>query len=522
LSATGGVTPYTWTLISGTLPAGLTLSTGGVISGTPTAQGSQTFTAQVSDSESPAATASASLTITIAGPNSRLSGNYVFSFSGFHNGALVVQAGSFTADGQGNITAGLMDSNSAAGVNTKLSFTGTYSIGAADTGPMSWNIATLGTVSYQVAVPAVGVPRFIQNGTTGNQGTGYLRLVTSVSKITVAQLATAWTFGGTGADAAASRYAAEGTFTAGTSGAWTGLEEDANDNGSVVHSTGGTGNFVAIDPVTQRGTANLTANLVTTNYSFYPVSAGELVMVGIDPVSSAAPLVLYSLYFNPANWVANNFSFTGVTELQGVGLSNGNTVPYGLLALSTFNTSGGVSITTDENLGGTLTSNKYSAATYSTASNGRTTVAGFGNNPVVLYFSTNVAFVLEGDSGVSAGSMYLQSGSPYTNSSISGSYQGATLQAVLPSVRVEDDSAAADGNGNLALMYDISGPGGPVQGLTAALTYSVDNTGRAPLVNSGNTTGIAYVVTGGVATGGSGKILVLTTDANPKINDLEQ
>jgi hypothetical protein len=37
LTASGGTAPYTWTIVSGTLPAGLTLSTRGVISGTPSA-----------------------------------------------------------------------------------------------------------------------------------------------------------------------------------------------------------------------------------------------------------------------------------------------------------------------------------------------------------------------------------------------------------------------------------------------------------------------------------------------------
>jgi len=50
LTATGGVAPYTWSLASGTLPTGLTLSSAGVISGTPTAAGSATFTVQCSDS----------------------------------------------------------------------------------------------------------------------------------------------------------------------------------------------------------------------------------------------------------------------------------------------------------------------------------------------------------------------------------------------------------------------------------------------------------------------------------------
>lgn len=47
LSASGGGSPYTWTLASGSLPAGLQLSPGGVISGTPTTVGTANFTVQV-------------------------------------------------------------------------------------------------------------------------------------------------------------------------------------------------------------------------------------------------------------------------------------------------------------------------------------------------------------------------------------------------------------------------------------------------------------------------------------------
>jgi hypothetical protein len=69
LTATGGVTPYTWSVTSGSLPAGLTLNIGtGVISGTPTQTGSSTFTAAVTDSETPAAIATASLGIAVVEP----------------------------------------------------------------------------------------------------------------------------------------------------------------------------------------------------------------------------------------------------------------------------------------------------------------------------------------------------------------------------------------------------------------------------------------------------------------------
>lgn len=64
LSATGGVLPFTWDLASGSLPAGLAIY-GNVILGTPTALGVSTFTPRVTDSDSPATTASSAAPVTI-------------------------------------------------------------------------------------------------------------------------------------------------------------------------------------------------------------------------------------------------------------------------------------------------------------------------------------------------------------------------------------------------------------------------------------------------------------------------
>jgi endo-1,3-1,4-beta-glycanase ExoK len=50
MDTTGGTAPYKWSLASGTLPAGITLSTAGVLSGTPTAVGDATITLQTLDS----------------------------------------------------------------------------------------------------------------------------------------------------------------------------------------------------------------------------------------------------------------------------------------------------------------------------------------------------------------------------------------------------------------------------------------------------------------------------------------
>ena len=68
LTESGGISPYTWTLSSGTLPAGITLSSAGVLSGTPTAADAGTYnlTFKVSDSGTPTAlTAAKPLSLTI-------------------------------------------------------------------------------------------------------------------------------------------------------------------------------------------------------------------------------------------------------------------------------------------------------------------------------------------------------------------------------------------------------------------------------------------------------------------------
>jgi uncharacterized protein (TIGR03437 family) len=66
LAATGGSPPYTWSVAGGSLPAGLTLSSSGTISGTPTAVGTSNFTARVVDSASASATGAFTITIAAA------------------------------------------------------------------------------------------------------------------------------------------------------------------------------------------------------------------------------------------------------------------------------------------------------------------------------------------------------------------------------------------------------------------------------------------------------------------------
>jgi subtilisin family serine protease len=66
LAATGGKTPYTWSVVAGSLPPGLAV-TGASIVGTPSATGTYAFTVQAADAGNPARTATQPLSITITG-----------------------------------------------------------------------------------------------------------------------------------------------------------------------------------------------------------------------------------------------------------------------------------------------------------------------------------------------------------------------------------------------------------------------------------------------------------------------
>ncbi len=136
LAAAGGTPPYTWTLSSGNLPAGLTLSTGGAITGTPTTSGTSSFTVTVKDSNSVTA-GPVSLSITI-------------------NGALTITTNSLPGGTVGAAyTTTLAASGGTPPYNTWTVATGSLPGGLtlnASSGVISGNPTTAGTFSFTVTV----------------------------------------------------------------------------------------------------------------------------------------------------------------------------------------------------------------------------------------------------------------------------------------------------------------------------------------------------------------------------------
>ncbi|MEI7925274.1 MAG: Ig domain-containing protein, partial [Chloroflexota bacterium] len=67
LVAANGTAPYTWSNPSGTLPAGLTLTSTGAINGMPTSAGTSTFAVQATDGVGAVATQVLSISIASSG-----------------------------------------------------------------------------------------------------------------------------------------------------------------------------------------------------------------------------------------------------------------------------------------------------------------------------------------------------------------------------------------------------------------------------------------------------------------------
>ena len=328
LAASGGVGPYTYAVTAGTLPAGITVSTTGLVSGTPTTVGAYSFTVTATDSEGTPQTASLPLVLQVTyaptATDAELTGPYAFLFQGYDDVVFGVLAyrtdtiGSFTADGTGVVSAGELDSNhqgsnSVTGKVASSRFLGSYQINPDNRGLLT--ITTLnadGTVgnthTYAISLKAPVSPattvaqgsliEYDNNNAVGTKGSGML-LQQTASSFT-AGLNGSYAFGLQGdspcllactVNLAPGPVASVGALTA-NDGTIGGLS-DANIAAATYPMQALSGSFGAAD-----ANGRVQLNMVTgslpagypTNYAVYIVNANQALIMSTDVHSTNALL----------------------------------------------------------------------------------------------------------------------------------------------------------------------------------------------------------------------------------------
>jgi hypothetical protein len=299
LQASGGVPPFTWspTPAPAGFPPGLSLAADGTITGVPTVTGTFNFSVLVADSEIPAMTAPANLSITVNNLGA-LSGNYAFEFSGFNSTGGVVMAGSFTADGAGNISNGVEDFNTQQGPPKNQTFTGTYTLGADNRGQLIFG-SLAGSPTFAFAIDSTGSNgRLIEFDGSGIRGSGQLEKQT-VSTCAFNTINGNYAFGLTGQEIAFDGFAAGpsvivGSFLASAPGSPSGQgsigpgEDDANTPGGITSQDQILSGTFQTTSQSARCTMTLSPSVFSSGLTFsvYPVSGSEAFLVETDTVSA--------------------------------------------------------------------------------------------------------------------------------------------------------------------------------------------------------------------------------------------
>jgi hypothetical protein len=502
----GGISPYSWSVASGSLPswASLNKSTGR-ITGIPGTTGTSTFTLQVADSECSAAlTSTQALSISVVSDttanDSELNGHYAFLFNGFDDatGSQVAVAGSFTADGKGNITAGIEDENGPNGSALTVPLTGTYNIGSDNRGALTVTTAN-GSKTYAVVLNSIssGVAhkaRFVEfddtTGTNGQRGSGLLRLQ-DTSAFSLSSITGPYAFGFSGQDAAGNRKAIVGAFNTDGAGTISSGVADQNVAGTATNLSL-TGTYTA--PSGSDGRAFITLNpsgASSLHLTAYVVSASELLAIRTDTFSSeglASGTILAQASTSFDNKALDSLA---VYYQLGVVPDSSTSESFAEIGLLAPDGNGGLSVTYDRSLGNNISENQTFTTSYSVLNAGRVTISGWYGDPTsperILYLvSKNQAFFLDTSAGAGFGFVEPQAAAPsggFTNSSFSGTFSAGT---VAPSITANVNAtglATLDGAGNFSESASASTVSGLFVNQATTGTYSVGANGRGTVTS---------------------------------------
>jgi hypothetical protein len=151
-------------------------------------------------------------------------------------------------------------------------------------------------------------------------------------------------------------------------------------------------------------------------------------------------------------------------------------------------------IAADEDLAGVITQKTPFQGTYTVAANGALSLG--AGNPAGFLVGHNRGFFVGTGSNSIFGTIEPQTGGPFSNASIAGTYAGGTL-APLDYVNASNQvhTMSADGLGTLTVNEDSSARYGLEQALGDIGNYSIASNGRGTFQGSGGgAPGVVYVI----------------------------
>jgi hypothetical protein len=354
------------------------------------------------------------------GPNSVLSGKYAFSFTGTatSTGNPLLFAGSFTADGAGNITAGVEDLDEISiGISKGLALSGNYSIGSDGRGTLNFISVSQ---TFKIVIENGGHGQLIRFD-SGAAGYGSFDLQ-SASAFSLNSLQGQFVFSWNGSDSGLNPFSGIGTFSL-SGGAASGAA-DLNDGGT--YTQGSISGTLQPPDGNGHGTASITYGTTAVSYGYDIISASRILLVETDAIAATVGEADLQSATVSSSLLSGNYVFflNGISQvfaMEGQFVADGQ----GNIASSDVT----------ENNGNVLEAPFVGTPSYAAANTvqgipvaGRllftaTEPTGLVDNFVVYRISPSQAMIMETDSDqLTFGEIITQGVGPFSPASLNGNY----------------------------------------------------------------------------------------------------
>jgi hypothetical protein len=528
ISVTGGSPGYTWTATG--LPANFSIpNTSGstlTITGTPASPGAITFQVSVQDTAG-ASAGPVAFTINVAsGPtganNAGLNGNYVCLFQGSVDTDRTRWAttASFQADGQGNFTSGVFDTNSYDIGSASGTISGSYSVASDNNGMASIHTvltdgaAGIQTTQWTIALSSATQPaqqfRMIEADDLGTlpsyqQGSANCYLATPSAFTGSTINGSSFVFALDGEDNNGNMKSTAGLLSASGENIMSGNIDVAHGGSATVQTSTFNATYTAPDPATGRFTISLEGAGSSTGLTVYIIDANRMFV--LDNTSNDGEQAGNMRKQQQASWTASNLSGPFVLYTRGAEFNSSGSEPSGFYThLFQGAGDGAGSMTINQsyaNDAGVYSAGQSNgspiAINFDPAHPGRAIFPLAGGTTYLYLFNNNIAFTMsvEENGSLDSGMMEPQTQTSFTNSALAGNYLFSNLAQlnIEPSstVGILNVTASSTINAN----FTTASRGNLVWDQSSGTTYIWDASAPASgtfLITNGTQSGAACAV----------------------------